>query len=593
VNLINDTMSHEIIWVLRWTRKYIAAYAATLGWILAAGVTTLIDPLLIKAIIDVILPRRNFRALIAAAVCFFALYASRTIFNSLGDFAAFRATQTITLKIRAAMLLHLQRLSASFYDQVRPGEILFRIQDDADQLGQLNTAFVLSLARMAVLSAATLSAMLVLNARLTCVIVTLVPVFAVVCRRNRRRLTGLSDAAQAASARMTCLLEEQAGNAVQLQLLGCGRAQARRFVAAGRTARDAQLARRTNELVYTSSYFCILALGITLVLGYGGHEVLQGGLTVGGLVAFYNYLGRFLDPLSGVVDIDTKLLRLGASARRVLGVLETIPAVTDCPGVITMPSDTPGAIEFRNVCFGYEPSRQVLSNAGFSLRAGQTVALAGTSGSGKTTIARLIARLYDVSEGSVLIDGHDLRNVKLRSLRSVVTLVPQETVLLDGTLRENLICVKPKATWRELEEAAELAELRDVMHRLPQGWNAPLGRLGGRLSGGERQRVALARAILKQPRVLLLDESTSALDAETEMRVLHNLRYCFRERLVVLISHRLSAMQWADRVLVVDAGRISDQGSHDQVFRSNGVYRQSCGEREIGLGAAESRGVRA
>jgi ATP-binding cassette subfamily B protein len=277
------------------------------------------------------------------------------------------------------------------------------------------------------------------------------------------------------------------------------------------------------------------------------------------LVAFYGYTLQLFIPLYGVVDIYSKLQRAGASVRRLMEITEADLILRDRPSALVLNSKAAGTIELKNVSFSYHTDRPVISGLNLQINAGEKVAIAGTSGNGKSTVARLVARLYDVESGEVFVEGLDVRDIKLKSLRSSVIFVPQEPVLFDVTLRENVLYGNPSAPQGELDQVAELAQLANVISRLPKGWDEPLGPRGNRLSGGERQRVALARALLQRPRILILDECTSALDALTEKLLLGGLTRYLEDVTTIIISHRPYAIQWADRVVFMDCGKISDR----------------------------------
>jgi subfamily B ATP-binding cassette protein MsbA len=296
-------------------------------------------------------------------------------------------------------------------------------------------------------------------------------------------------------------------------------------------------------------------LGMASVLSYGGYQVITGTLTAGSLIAFYGYTLQLFVPLYGVVDIYSKFQRAGASVRRLMEISEADVILRDHPGALVL---EPGVIELNDVSFSYRADRPVLEALSMRVNPGERVALAGTSGNGKSTIARLLARLYDARSGTVSINGTDVRDIKLKSLRSSVIFVPQDPVLFDLTLRENLLYGNSGATATELTEVARLAQLETVIERLPNGWNEPLGPRGNRLSGGERQRVALARALLQRPRILILDECTSALDATTEKQLLTELDRHLKTTTTIIISHRPLPVQWADRVVHMQYGAIVD-----------------------------------
>ncbi len=316
----------------------------------------------------------------------------------------------------------------------------------------------------------------------------------------------------------------------------------------------------------------VIALGTIATLGYGGYEVFVGALTVGGLVAFYSYLARLFDPLNAAVDIYSRFNRLSASIRRIVEVIEKTPTVSESPGAVHLPSPSRGYVELQGVSFSYGKGTPVVDGLELKLEAGEKVALVGISGSGKSTITKLIARLYDVNQGAVYIDGIDVRDARLESLRTKVCYLMQDAVLFDRTLRENLLLGKPSATNKELIEALETADLGELIGRLPQGWDTPIGPKGNFLSGGERQRLALARLVLQNPSVLLLDESTSALDVPSERKVFTNLVERFADKTIVFVSHRISALKWVDRIVVLNGGTVEEQGTHDRLIGNGGLY---------------------
>jgi len=326
------------------------------------------------------------------------------------------------------------------------------------------------------------------------------------------------------------------------------------------------------EILFSTSYMAVIALGTIAILGYGGYQVFAGALTIGGLVAFYSYMARLFDPLHAAVEIYSRLNRLSTSVRRILEVIEMTPSVTEKPAALRLPSPSRGYVEMRGVSFSYSGRQPVLQGFDLKLEAGIKVGLVGVSGSGKSTVAKLMARLYDVDSGAVYIDGIDIRELRLGCLRTKVCYVMQDTVLFDRTLKENVLLGNPSATMKDLCRAIEIADLGELLQRLPKVWDSPLGPRGSALSGGERQRVALARAVLQNPSLLLLDESTSALDAPSERRVLTNLAQHFRHQTMVFISHRISSLSWVDRIVVVNRGMIEEQGTHPQLIRNGGLY---------------------
>jgi subfamily B ATP-binding cassette protein MsbA len=547
---------NEFRWLATQVRPFVRLHVASYVCILAASILVLIDPLIVRLLIDDVIPNRRLNWLPLVALAFFMTYMGRLGCDSLAGFLNFKAVQKMTFRSRLSLLRHLQRLSAEYHDNRAVGDTLHRLQIDVDQVGTLSGEVIPGALRMLTVFGLIMTTMLVLNYRLTAIVLPLVPVFIVVRRRFHKQLRDASDSVQEQSAKVIQFLEEHLSAIVQVQLLSCEQREARRFARLSGHALRAQVKRRATELVFSAALYLIIVLGMASVLCYGGYQVIAGTLTAGSLVAFYGYTLQLFIPLYGVVDIYSKFQRAGASVRRLIEITEADVMLRDRPGALTLGTWTAGGVELNEVCFSYSSDRPVLDAISMRVNPGERVALAGTSGNGKSTIARLLARLYDARAGTVLIGGSDVRDIKLKSLRSSVIFVPQEPVLFDLTLRENLLYGNPGATAIELAEIAKLAQLETVIERLPNGWNEPLGPRGNRLSGGERQRVALARALLQRPRILILDECTSALDAGTEKQLLTELDRHLKGITTIIISHRPLPAQWADRVVHMEYGAI-------------------------------------
>jgi ABC-type bacteriocin/lantibiotic exporter with double-glycine peptidase domain len=541
--------SREFRWLVSQVKPFVRLHFASYLCVVAAGILVLLDPLIVRFLIDEVIPNRRITWLPLVAAAFFFTYLGRLGFDSLAGILNFRAVQKMTYRTRLALLRHLQRLSAEYHDNTSPGESLHRLQMDVDQVGTLTSEVIPVLLRTATIFTLVMSTMLVLNYRLTIVVLPLLPLFILVRRRFQHRLRGASDAVQEQSGKLIGFLEEHLSAIVQVQLLCGEQREARRFARISSGVVRAQMKRRSTELLFSSLLYLIIVAGMACVLSYGGYQVMAGNLTAGGLVAFYGYTLQLFIPLYGVIDIYAKVQRVATSARRLLEITEAKSILRD--GSLPLRVDPP-AVELKEVCFRYHAERPVLNAVSLRVKAGERVAVAGASGNGKSTIAKLMARLYDTRAGAVLLDGVDVSEIKLKSLRSSVIFVPQDPVLFDVTLRENLLYGNPHASDRDLELVTKLSQLDALIKRLPNGLEESLGPRGNRLSGGERQRVALARALLQHPTVLILDECTSALDELTEKRLLTALDQHLRGVTTIIISHRPYPTSWADRVIQVN-----------------------------------------
>lgn len=563
-------------WFARQLRPLLRTHLLSIVLIVLGSVMFLLDPLLIKWLIDVVLPKKDFRLLILAAAGFFGVYVCQLGFSAVGGVLSFRTIQDLVFRIRLSILEQMNRLSADYHEATPVGEKLYRMEQDVDQVAELGSSLVPYVLQTAFNTIFVIVTMFVLNFRLTCVVLPLMPLFFVFRRRFEDRLRHASDAAQQQSSRESSFLQEHLASVVQVQLLHQEQSQIQDFLERAVARVKALNQRALVEISFGTWYMAVIALGTIAILSFGGYQVFIGALTVGGLVAFYSYLARLFDPLHAAVDIYSRLNRLSASIRRILEVVEIRPSVQEDPVAVRLPHPFRGAVEMERVLFRYSGGHSVLDGLDLTIEAGEKVALVGVSGSGKSTIAKLIARLYDVNQGAVRIGGMDVRGIQLVSLRTNVSYLMQDAVLFDRTLKENLLLGNPSATTKQLSQAIDIVDLGEVVRRLPNGWETPVGPRGNTLSGGERQRLALARAVLQSPSILVLDESTSALDAPAEQQILSNLTDHFRSRTIVFISHRLSALRWVDRIIVLDQGAIREHGTHDQLIHCDGLYARLC-----------------
>jgi ABC-type multidrug transport system fused ATPase/permease subunit len=551
--------SDEFSWLLSQVKPFLRLHVSSYFCIVLAGIFSLIDPLIIRLLIDDVIPNRRLLLLPFVALAFFLTYMGRLGFDSLAAMLNFRAVQKMTFRARLGLLRHLQRLSAEYHDDRPLGDTLHRLQVDVDQIGTLSGEVIPSALRMVTVFSLVMITMLVLNYRLTLIVLPLIPVFLLIRHRFQQRLRLASDLVQQQSGMMINFLEEHLSAIVQVQLLSCEQREARRFARISGSAMRAQISRRVTELLFSSLLYLIIVFGMAGVLCYGGYQVISGTLTAGGLVAFYGYTLQLFLPLYGVMDIYAKLQRVGASVRRLMEIAQAEVVLKDRPDALALDKHASGVVELKDVCFSYHNDRPVLDSVSICVKAGERLALTGTSGNGKSTIAKLMARLYDARAGTVLLDNRDVRDIKLKSLRSSVIFVPQDPILFDVTLRENLLYGNSRATQEELDTVTKLTQLENLIERLPKGLDESLGPRGNRLSGGERQRVALARALLQHPKVLILDESTSALDELTEKCLFDAINQYLKGVTTIVISHRPYPTLWANRIVHLNYGQIAEE----------------------------------
>jgi ABC-type bacteriocin/lantibiotic exporter with double-glycine peptidase domain len=563
----------EAQWYFSLLRPFLRPHLISVGLTIIGSTLFLLDPLLLKWLIDRVLPKRDLTLLLGFVLAFLGIYVGRLTLSSSARLLSVRTVQSVTLHLRLAVLDRLNRLSARFHENAAVGDTLYRIEQDVEQIAEIGASLTPSVLQMVFNAVFVTTALCILNWRLAAVLAPLLPLFSLFRTYFANKLRAASDSAQQTASDETEFLQEHLSSVVHLQLLRQELQQTARFLSRATAKQEAANRRALAEVLFATCYMGLIALGTVGILGYGGYQVIAGTLTLGGLVAFYSYLGRLFDPLNMAVDIYARLSRLRSSIRRVLAITEKAPEVANAPHAVCLPVRAAGRIVMSGVHFSYaDDNLHAIEDLNLEIKAGETIALVGASGSGKSTITKLIARLYDPTRGNIFLNDLDIRTIDLNSLRAAICYVMQETILFDRTLKENLALGNPNATEKEMLQAIETAELRPLLDRLPHDWDTPLGPRGNSLSGGERQRIALARAVLQTPSVLILDESTSALDSPTERRVLANIGRRFQGHTMIVISHRLASVTWVDRIIVLDGGRVADEGTHEQLLRRGGLY---------------------
>lgn len=551
---IKDLQFREFKWLMQQVRPYRVLYLTGLITLVLGGAIGMIDPLVMKWLIDTILPERHLHLLLVAAGILLISYVLRSALVGISSILSKKATENVIYNIRVALVTHLSTLSADYYDENPPGDLMFRLEQDVDLLAQFGADMLSSSIYTFVTALSTLVILYRLNSELACVILPVVPIFMLVRRRYRARLRRSADASLASCAAQVACLEQYLSSITHLQLLQHERSAIGRYSMLANEVKRTQNDRRKLEVKASAIPQLALSIGVAATVFCGGYLLTRNALTLGALVAFYSYLVRLLDPLSSVVDIDTRFLWAKASTSRVLHVLDAKPTIQVRPASITLNRVRGRQIRVREVSFRYQPDITILKGVTLRLEPGEKVALTGPSGCGKSTLAKLLMRIYDPEAGIICIGDEDIRNIHLMSLRSIAALVPPDPLVFEGTILENLLCGNPDASLQQCETVLRAVYLEQFIDEQPLHLHAPLGVRGAGLSGGQRQRLGIARALLRQPRILIMDECTSGLDRDTESGLLSSINSYLSETTTVLISHRPSVMKWADRILVMRNG---------------------------------------
>ena len=541
----------------------------------------LATPLLIGRAIDEGIGPRRLGVIFVVVGWLVGLALARALFTFLQGYLAERASQGVAYDLRDALFERMERLSFSYYDRVQTGQLVTRLTSDVEQIRTFAGSGVVQLANAVVMLIGTTVLLLYLDWQLALVALAIVPIIAVLLVRFVSRIRPLFREVQQTLGRLNTVLQED--------LLGVRviRAFAREdYETARYTSVNEELLQKnlTTVRVFSNNFpfvFLFANLGTLAIVWFGGWQVIGGRLSVGDLVAFNTLLGFMLFPILTIGFLSASISRAGASSQRVFDVLDAPLDVKDAPDAsVLLPLSC--RVDFDDVSFRYPGStRDILAGVSFTARPGQTVAVLGTTGSGKSTLVNLIPRFYDVTGGAVRADGNDVRDVTLSSLRSQIGIVLQETRLFSGTVRDNVAFGKPGATDEEIVAAAEAAQAGEFIRGLSDGYDTVIGERGIGLSGGQRQRIAIARALLIDPRLLILDDSTSAVDAETEAAIQETLDRLMREkhRTVFVIAQRVSTVRDADLILVLDEGSIAASGTHEDLLRESELYNEILGSQ--------------
>jgi ATP-binding cassette, subfamily B, bacterial len=569
-----------VLW--RLTKPYRLRTALSVFSLLVATATALAPPLLAKYALDDAINDTTGTKLVVIVILFVAVGLANWGMTYVETYMTGWVGERILADLRAQLFGHLQQLSLGFYEQNRAGVLISRMTNDVEAIDQLVTDGVTTLAQSTLMLSGTAVLLLVLDPRLALATLTVIPfmIFATVLFRVRsarayssvRERLGL----------VTATLAEDIAGMRMVQAFVREQRATENFRTVALRYRESNMQTVVLNGVYFPFVGLLATLALAVVLGYGGHLYLQDAIALGTLFSFMLYVNNFFDPVQQLSQLYNTFLSAAAALDKIIGVLDEKPEVVDPPDARPL-SRIEGQVRFEKVHFAYGLrgavlGEEVLHGIDLDVPAGTTVALVGHTGAGKSTIAKLLARFYEPTSGRITIDGHDLNDVTQESLRHQLGIVPQEGFLFAGTVAENIAFGKPDARPEEIVRAAQTVGAHEFVLRLEDGYETQLGERGSRLSLGQRQLVAFARALLADPRILILDEATSSVDIGTERTIEQALRTLLADRTSFVIAHRLSTIRDADLIVVLEHGRVIEQGSHEELLRRRGLYTSLYGD---------------
>ena len=557
--------------ILSYIKPYLPRLIAAAICTVLAAAGNLYVPWIIKDVIDSVLAEKNAEMLNIIAAGIIIIFFIRGVCFYGQNYLMSYVGERVIIDIRSAVYEKLQRLSVSFYDKNKTGTIMSYVTNDVSALQAAMVQNTIDMITEGSVLIGSITAMVYLDWKLTlftfCTfpfVLWLMDFFGKRIRKSGRRI-------QECTADITSILQETVSSARVIKSFVREDYEIERFCNQNFANFRANMKNAQLMALLTPVIEFVAAIGVTAIIWYGGHGVIDGDLTAGSLVAFLVYAVNISNPVKRLTRVVGSIQRALAAAQRVFDILDMKEEIAEIQGAKALPQ-IEGSVEFKDVSFAYDKGEPVLKDVSFKAEPGEVIAIVGPSGAGKSTIANLLPRFYDTTSGSISIDGNNIAEVKVASLREQVGIVPQETVLFNGSLYDNILYGRLEATREEVEAAAKAANAHNFIMEFPNGYETMLGDRGLNLSGGQRQRIAIARAILKNPRVLVLDEATSALDTESERIVQEALDRLMVGRTSFVIAHRLSTIKNADKILVLQRGRIVEVGTHDELMANNKLY---------------------
>jgi len=557
--------------ILKHVKPYTKSIVFAFLCLTLSSVINLILPLIVRNMINAAVVLKDSALLNSMTVDLFLIILLQVAFAVTQGYILGFVGHRVTADFRIELFSHIQSLSLEFFQSRRVGEIISRMSNDIAVIQKALVTIPVAALRQTIILIGGLAIICYLNWKLTGLILLILPPLMLFARIFGKKLRTFSETVQDKLAQAIVAMEEGFSSIKIVKSFTREEHEKERFEKRIEAAFETEI-KKVKISAFFGPFILFLTFAVSaLLIWYGGHQVMQGMTTPGELVAFFLYAIIIAGPIGTFVRLYTQTQEALGAMRRVYEILDTRPVIANVDKPVTL-DRIEGRIEFEKVSFGYEKTKPVLKDVSFEIRPGQMAALVGPSGAGKSTIIQLLHRFFDVDSGCVKIDGHDIRQLELNAFLNQVALVPQETMLFGGSIRENILYGKLDATEEELIQAAKSAHAHEFIIELENGYNSIVGEKGVKLSGGERQRVAIARALLKDPKILILDEATSSLDNRSEALIQDALETLMVNRTTLIIAHRLSAVHNADKIIVLDKGKVVETGAHKDLMDNENLY---------------------
>ena len=564
----------RLIEYLRPYKKWIVAVTIA---VIVTSITGIASPYILgREIIAKYILRRDLRGLQWIILVFIGIQVANWIANTIRTYGMGKIGQSLLLRMRSDLFSHLQELSFSFYDESDSGDLISRVTNDTDAIGEAFTSGLIQVVSDILNLLMIVIVMFSINVQLSLASMIVVPLMIIAAALFNSKFRAAYQMQRTKISSVTSKLQESISGIREIQSFTREKDFIEEFKRTNLENLQANLQATKVWGLFFPTIQLIEAAGMGVVILYGGWLAFNGMLgpiedAVGTLITFIMYVGMFFGPIFDLTNFYNTIQSAFAAAERIFEILDVKPEIRDCEDAVEIPP-IKGEIEFRNVTFEYKPGKPVLRNVSFHIKPKETVALVGPTGAGKSTIIKLICRFYEPKSGQILIDGYDIRKVKMKSLRRQIGIVPQETILFSGTIMDNIRYGRIDASDEEVIAAAKIVGAHEFIERLPKGYDTRIGEGGAGLSVGQKQLIAFARALIRNPAILIMDEATSSIDPYTDLLIRKAMKALLKDRTSIIIAHRLSTVRDADRILVIDDGRIVEEGTHEELIEKGGLY---------------------